>query len=91
MPNGGRLTITAKSVNKNVEIEFTDTGEGISDENIEKIFDPLFTTKAKGTGLGLAVCHEIVKQHGGTISARRNEESNCGTVIQVDLPAIQKT
>ncbi|MCH7843620.1 MAG: hypothetical protein IID01_12750 [Chloroflexi bacterium] len=88
MPNGGRLTITAKSVNKNVEIEFKDTGEGISDENIEKIFDPLFTTKTKGTGLGLAVCQEIVKRHGGTISARRNEESTCGTVIQVILPAI---
>jgi signal transduction histidine kinase len=89
MPDGGRLTVTAKSVNKSVEIEFTDTGEGISDENIERIFDPLFTTKTKGTGLGLAVCQEIVKQHGGTISARRNEESICGTVIQVKLPAIQ--
>jgi signal transduction histidine kinase len=89
MPNGGRLTITAKSVNKNVEIEFTDTGEGISDENIERIFDPLFTTKTKGTGLGLAVCQEIVKQHRGTISSRRNEESTCGTVIQVKLPAMQ--
>ena len=89
MPNGGRLTITAKSVNKNVEIEFTDTGEGISDENIERIFDPLFTTKTKGTGLGLAVCQEIIKQHRGTISARRNEDSTCGTVIQVKLPAMQ--
>ncbi len=89
MPNGGRLTITAKSVNKNVEIEFTDTGEGISDENIERIFDPLFTTKTKGTGLGLAVCQEIVKQHRGTINSRRNEESTCGTVIQVKLPAMQ--
>ena len=87
MPQGGRLTITAKNVDTYVEISFSDTGEGISDENLGKIFDPLFTTKANGTGLGLAVCHEIILRHGGTISVRRNKEPSGGTIFEVKLPA----
>ena len=87
MPDGGQLTISAKGVNNHVEITFSDTGEGISEENIGNIFDPLFTTKTKGTGLGLAVCHEIISRHGGTISARRNEEPSAGTTFEVILPA----
>ena len=87
MPGGGKLTITAENVNSHVEIKFTDTGEGISEENVGKIFDPLFTRKEKGTGLGLAVCQEIVQRHGGTISARPNEEPCGGTIFEVILPA----
>ena len=86
MPDGGQLAITAKHVNNHVEINFTDTGEGISDEIIGKIFDLLFTTKAKGTGLGLAVCQEIILRHGGTICVRRNEEPSGGTTFEVTLP-----
>ena len=86
MPNGGQITITASNVNDFVEISISDTGEGISDENLGKIFDPLFTTKLKGTGLGLAVCHEIIERHGGTIVARRNEEPPGGSTFVVRLP-----
>ncbi len=86
MPVGGKLTITAENVNNHVEIRFTDTGEGISEENMGKIFDPLFTRKEQGTGLGLAVCQEIVQRHGGTISARPNEEPSGGTIFEVKLP-----
>lgn len=86
MPDGGLLTITARRVSDNVEVAVTDTGEGISVENIDKIFDPLFTTKNTGTGLGLAVCQEIVLRHGGKISARRNEEPSKGTTFEVILP-----
>ena len=81
------MTITAKNVDDHVEIVFIDTGEGISDENIGNIFDPLFTTKQKGTGLGLAVCQEIILRHGGTISARPNEEPSGGTIFEVNFPA----
>lgn len=88
MPNGGHLTITAKNAEDHVEIIFTDTGEGISDENIGKIFDPLFTRKTKGTGLGLAVCHEIILRHGGTISVRQNEEPSGGTIFEVKIPSV---
>ena len=86
MPNGGQITIAVKTVNEFVEISISDTGEGISDENIDKIFDPLFTTKVKGTGLGLAVCEQVVERHGGTIRARRNEEPSGGTIFEVKLP-----
>lgn len=86
MPDGGQLTINVRNVENFVEITVTDTGEGISDENIDKIFDPLFTTKLKGTGLGLAVCQQIVERHGGTVSARRNEEPSGGTIFEVKLP-----
>lgn len=86
MPDGGKLTITAKNVNNHVEIKFTDTGEGISSENMGKIFDPLFTRKTKGTGLGLAVCQEIILRHGGTIGARPNEEPSGGTIFEINLP-----
>jgi signal transduction histidine kinase len=91
MPDGGELTLTASNVKNYVELEFIDTGAGISDENLGNIFDPLFTTKVQGTGLGLAVCHEIIKKHGGTISARRNERSSSGSVIEVNIPAILPT
>ena len=86
MRDGGRITITVRNVNSFVEIAVSDTGEGISDENMEKIFDPLFTTKPKGTGLGLAVCQQIVEQHGGTIRARRNDEPSGGSIFEVKLP-----
>jgi signal transduction histidine kinase len=87
MPDGGCLTIAAKNVNGTVQITFSDTGEGISQENLEKIFDPLFTTKVKGTGLGLAVCLEIVERHGGTISAHKNAAQSGGTTFDVRFPA----
>ena len=88
MPNGGKLSITAKNVNNHVEIIFADTGEGISEEYVDKIFDPLFTGKAHGTGLGLAVCQEIILRHGGTIGARPNDEPSGGTIFEVKLPAV---
>jgi len=62
-------------------VEIEDSGPGILEENIEKIFEPLFTTKATGTGLGLVSCKNIVEQHGGTISVRNNP-----TVFSVKLP-----
>ena len=67
MPEGGELIINGRKVNAYVEVTFTDTGVGISEEIMNKIFDPLFTTKSQGTGLGLSVCHQIVSKHGGTM------------------------
>ena len=89
MPDGGELTISAQGVNGHIEIAFTDSGSGISDENLEKVFDPLFTTKTKGTGLGLAVCQEIVMKHGGTLTASRNPEPACGSTFAITLPAAE--
>ena len=88
MPGGGRLTVTAKNVDRRVKITFSDTGEGISQEDIGKIFDPLYTTRVEGTGLGLSVCREIVFQHNGAISARQNQQPSGGAVFEVMIPAI---
>jgi two-component system NtrC family sensor kinase len=74
-----------------VEVEFTDTGPGISEENLAKVFEPFFTTKpvGKGTGLGLAVSHGIVQEHGGKIIVKTKVGE--GTSFFVRLPAQRGT
>ena len=88
MEGGGRLTLATRlnSGSKFVEVEFTDTGHGISEENIGKLFEPFFTTKdvRHGTGLGLAISYGIVKSHKGTISVE--SEIGKGTTFIVRLP-----
>jgi signal transduction histidine kinase len=85
MPNEGELTIKAQSGNGLVTLEITDNGEGIVEAELPKIFEPLFTTKAKGIGLGLAVSKNLVESNGGQIQvvSRRGE----GTTFIVSLPA----
>jgi PAS domain S-box-containing protein len=91
MPQGGKLIVHAKNTmlesGKAVQIEFSDTGEGISAEHQEKMWEPFFTTKAegKGTGLGLAICRRIVDEHGGRIEIE--SEVGLGTTVRVILPA----
>jgi len=68
----GEITIDAYEDDKNSIIKVKDSGSGIPNEDISKIFEPLFTTKQKGTGLGLATCKNIVEQHGGTIDVKNN-------------------
>ena len=68
----GKITITAKTRTKTVEIEFADSGPGIPKDKLDKIFDTLFTTKTKGTGLGLASCKSLIEKHGGSISVKNN-------------------
>jgi len=84
MPNGGTLTITSKKTKKLVKISFHDTGVGISKRNMSKLFKPLFTTKAKGIGLGLPICKRIIKAHGGRITVK--SEVGKGTCFTVILP-----
>ena len=79
----GTISVTLSEFNDNVKIEIEDDGPGIPEENINKIFEPLFTTKQEGTGLGLASCNHIVKQHGGTISLKNNP-----TTFTIILPKI---
>lgn len=67
MPDGGELSISAKSRNGGVEMTFQDTGPGIPEEKRENIFEPFFSTKEGGTGLGLTVSYNIVTAHGGTL------------------------
>jgi two-component system NtrC family sensor kinase len=90
MPKGGTIEITTQSPdNKKVEITVTDTGEGISKENLKNIFDPFFTTKeaSKSTGLGLFVAYGIIQEHKGTIEAK--SEVGKGTTFHITLPALE--
>lgn len=84
MPGGGTLKIeSALLPSGEIEMLFTDTGCGISKENLDRIFEPLFTTKSKGTGLGMAIVKKIVDHHKGTISV--NSEPGKGTTMIVRL------
>jgi PAS domain S-box-containing protein len=100
MPVGGTIVITAKNVqaskkkipqiseeDKYVEISIKDNGIGISKESITKIFDPYFTTKVKGSGLGLATCYSIIKNHRGVINV--SSKVGRGTTFYIYLPAIE--
>ncbi len=84
MVNGGTLTITTRPIDKSVEICFQDTGTGISQENVEKIFEPLYTSKTKGVGLGLTIAKTFVENHGGKIMIA--SELDKGTLFKVYLP-----
>jgi len=84
MPEGGRLDIKASDKGKFVEVEFIDTGGGIPEEIKKKIFDPLFTTKAKGVGLGLSVCKTIIEHHEGEIKMK--SQAGKGTTFTLSLP-----
>ncbi len=89
MPNGGTLTITASASRKQkwVELAFCDTGSGILPEALEMIFEPFYTTKPQGTGMGLPICHNLTQQLGGTMRVRN--EPDCGACFYVTLPAIR--
>lgn len=84
MPDGGRFTISTRVADDFIEIGFTDTGEGISRENIGKVFEPLFSTRAKGTGFGLTVCQGIIEAHKGNITVE--SEVGAGTKFMIKLP-----
>ena len=81
---GGRLDIRARDKGKFVEVEFIDSGGGIPDQIKDKIFDPLFTTKAKGVGLGLSVCKTIMERHEGDIKVK--SQVGQGTTFTISLP-----
>jgi len=86
MPSGGELAVQTAMTDSMVIVDISDTGTGISEENIKRIFDPFFTTKeiGKGTGLGLAVTYGIIQEHGGRIFV--DSDSGRGTHFRVKLP-----
>ena len=88
MNGSGTLTIATSVVpsRKSISVEFTDTGEGIPEENLTRIFDPFFTTKdvGKGTGLGLATSYGIIESHGGKITVK--SKVGQGSTFTIELP-----
>ncbi|HSB34191.1 MAG TPA: ATP-binding protein [Nitrospirota bacterium] len=85
MPNGGTLTIRSRVQDGGITIDFEDTGVGISKEVMGRIFDPFFSTKEQGTGLGLAVSYNIIRKLGGSITAE--SEPGKGSRFVITLPA----
>ncbi len=85
MPKGGEVVLRARTDGQNIRLEVQDHGVGIAEENLEKIFNPFFTTRQEGTGLGLSIAERIVAQHGGRIEPHRNQVS--GMTFSVILPA----
>jgi nitrogen fixation/metabolism regulation signal transduction histidine kinase len=79
-----RVTITTKHVTNDVAIEFADNGPGMTPETASKVFDPYFTTRGEGTGLGLAVVKSIIVQHGGSIAVQ--SEPGKGATFRIVLP-----
>ena len=91
MPEGGKLTLAATGDEDEVKVRVTDSGVGISKEDLKKIFEPFFTTKklGKGTGLGLSVIYGILKMHSGSISVESNADPGdgpTGTTFTVTIP-----
>jgi PAS domain S-box-containing protein len=89
MPDGGKLTVRSRRQDDNVIVQFEDTGIGIQKEALPKIFDPFYTTKEKGTGLGLAVCYDIIKKMNGTITVE--SEVGKGSTFTITIPCNVKT
>ncbi len=84
MPNGGELHIRSEVAGGSIVFTFADNGLGMNEETLNKLWMPLFTTKAKGMGFGLAICKRIVEMHGGRISIQSTLEK--GSVVRVELP-----
>jgi signal transduction histidine kinase len=84
MSEGGRLTISSMGSDGNVEISFTDTGMGMTEQTVRKVGTPLFTTKAQGMELGVAVCKRIVEAHKGSILVQTAPDK--GSTFTVKLP-----
>lgn len=87
MPNGGKINVKVCSNGNAVEIFFEDQGEGIAEDILEKIWDPFFTTKSKGTGLGLGIVKNIIESHGGTVQITNRSVS--GAKVTVRIPVKQ--
>ncbi len=90
MPEGGTLTIRAYPDEEGINIEVEDTGGGIPPEIVGNIFNPFFTTKKNGTGLGLPIAHTIIKNHGGEIGVKNMPGKGAIFVIRLPLPARDK-
>ncbi len=98
LPNGGLIKVKAENFYANnvlgisngdyIKITFEDNGTGINEKNFKKIFDPYFTTKTKGNGLGLSICYSVVKKHNGIITV--DSKLNQGTVFSIYLPHSNK-
>ncbi len=89
MPEGGSIYISTEKVLNEWKITIQDEGKGMSEEDIQKIYDPFFSTKKEGTGLGLTICATILKDHHGRMDV--SSELGKGAAFQIYLPVCQKS
>jgi len=85
MPEGGELRVAVAAHGETLEVMVSDTGEGIAPSDISHVFEPFFSTKSEGTGLGLALVHRVVQEHGGDIDVRSSP--GLGTTFTLTLPS----
>ena len=84
MDQSGRISISTARENGHLEVSIADTGPGIAPKDLQRVFDPFYTTKPAGTGLGLSVVHSIIRQHGGRVNI--HSQLGEGTTVRIDLP-----
>ena len=85
---GGSITVRSDLSDEHVSVIFTDTGEGISASEMSDVFQPYFTTKKSGTGLGLLIIRRIIREHGGDIKI--SSEEGKGTSVTISLPRFHR-
>jgi signal transduction histidine kinase len=89
MPNGGKLTLRTARVRFGIALTVSDTGKGMTEEEHQQIFKPIFSTKPSGTGLGLPLVQQVVAEHGGTI--RCESAPGQGTTFIIELPCTEES
>jgi signal transduction histidine kinase len=96
MPEGGTFTVETRSIKPeghdagSIEIRCSDSGKGISQENLSRIFSPFFTTRQQGTGLGLSITQRIIEQHGGEINVASSPEKGTSFTLSFPYPESSK-
>jgi two-component system NtrC family sensor kinase len=88
MEDGGILTVRTYAEEDDVVMTFADSGSGIDEADLERIFEPFYTTKDRGTGLGLAITRQIIEQHHGSI--QMTSRPNQGTTVTIHLPLVRE-
>jgi signal transduction histidine kinase len=83
MPRGGELVVTSYEGRRGLELEIADSGPGLQQEDLERVFDPFYTTKPSGTGLGLSIVHRIAEAHGGRVTAMNCPEGGAAFTIEI--------
>lgn len=90
MPHGGELRMRGELTQGQIALAVSDTGRGIDPQHREKIFEPYFTTKPRGVGLGLALTRKIIEEHGGRIHCENRAEVGCRFIVTLPLPRPEK-
>ena len=88
LSQGGELMVRTEKQNGYAVIQISDTGKGIAKDQLQKIFDPFFTSKSEGTGMGLSVAHGIIQEHHGVIEVE--SEPRKGTTFYIYLPVLKE-